>query len=92
MHKRQKNGVPFGPGEASDTSAVTVSALRQNQNVLRLNWSSAEIDERLKKDIKEIHAEGLPYGNDGREVDYIKGANVGVFVETAGATCAYGTV
>lgn len=58
--------------------------------MLRFNWSGAEIDERLKKDTKEIHAEGLPYDNDGREVDYIKGADVGVFVEAAGATFAYG--
>jgi glutamate dehydrogenase (NADP+) len=85
--------VIFGPGKAANAGGVAVSGLEQSQNALRLSWSREEVDERLKKIMKEIHAKCLQYGDIGNgNVDYVKGANIGGFVKVADAMLAYGIV
>ena len=89
----QEKGVLFGPAKAANAGGVAVSGLEQSQNALRLSWSREEVDERLKKIIKEIHAKCLQYGSNGNGgVDYVKGANIGGFVKVADAMLAYGIV
>jgi glutamate dehydrogenase (NADP+) len=89
----QENSVIFGPGKAANAGGVAVSGLEQSQNALRLSWSREEVDERLKKIMKEIHAKCLQYGDIGNgNVDYVKGANIGGFVKVADAMLAYGIV
>ena len=44
----QQAGVLFAPAKAANAGGVAVSALEMSQNSLRLSWSFAEVDERLK--------------------------------------------
>jgi len=60
---------------------------------LLLSWSREEVDERLKKIMKEIHGKCQKYGSEANgKVDYVKGANIGGFVKVADAMLAYGIV
>src|SRR5699024_8363681 len=47
-HRFQSAGVLFAPGKAANAGGVAVSALEMSQNSLRLSWSFAAVDERLK--------------------------------------------
>ena len=40
--------VLYGPGKAANAGGVAVSGLEQSQNALRLQWTSEEVDERLR--------------------------------------------
>jgi glutamate dehydrogenase (NADP+) len=93
VHLFQENNLLFGPAKAANAGGVAVSGLEQSQNSLRLSWSREEVDERLKKIMKDIHGKCLRYGNtaNGR-VDYVTGANIGGFVKVADAMLAYGIV
>ncbi len=89
----QANGVLFAPGKAANAGGVAVSGLEQSQNALHLSWPRDEVEERLRKIMKEIHAKCLQYGGSAKgRVDYIKGANIGGFVKVADAMLAYGIV
>ncbi len=93
VHLFQKSGVLFGPAKAANAGGVAVSGLEQSQNSLRLSWTREEVDERLKKIIKEIHGKCLKYGSEGNgKINYVKGANIGGFVKVADAMLAYGIV
>ena len=45
----------YGPGKAANAGGVAVSGLEQSQNALRIAWSFAEVDERLKAIMRDIH-------------------------------------
>ncbi len=93
VHLFQESGVLFGPAKAANAGGVAVSGLEQSQNSLRLSWSREEVDERLKKIMKEIHGKCEKYGSaTNGKVDYVKGANIGGFVKVADAMLAYGIV
>jgi glutamate dehydrogenase (NADP+) len=47
-----------------------------SQNSLRLNWTSEEVDGKLKGIMLAIHASCVKYGSDNGYVDYVKGANI----------------
>lgn len=49
------NKVLFSPGKASNAGGVATSGLEMTQNSLRLNWSSEEVDARLKEIMIGIH-------------------------------------
>ena len=93
VHLFQEKNVLFGPAKAANAGGVAVSGLEQSQNSLRLSWSREEVDERLKKIMKDIHGKCQKYGSqaDGK-LDYVKGANIGGFVKVADAMLAYGIV
>jgi glutamate dehydrogenase (NADP+) len=38
----------YSPGKASNAGGVATSGLEMSQNSLRLNWTSEEVDEKLK--------------------------------------------
>ncbi|GIQ60384.1 glutamate dehydrogenase [Flavobacterium collinsii] len=83
----------FAPGKASNAGGVATSGLEMSQNSLRLNWSSEEVDERLKGIMLAIHASCVKYGSDkSGYVDYVKGANIAGFVKVADAMLAQGVV
>ena len=93
VHFLQENDVLFGPGKAANAGGVTVSGLEQSQNSLRVSWSREEVDERLQKIMRDIHAQCVEYGGrEGKPVDYRKGANIAGFVRVAEAMLAYGAV
>ena len=88
-----KNNVLFAPGKASNAGGVAVSGLEMSQNSLRFNWTRAEVDEKLKAIMKDIHASCEKYGtNEDGSIDYVKGANIAGFVKVADAMLAQGVV
>ena len=87
------NKVLFSPGKASNAGGVATSGLEMTQNSIRLNWTSEEVDARLKEIMIGIHKACRDYGKeeDGY-VNYVKGANIAGFVKVAEAMLAQGVV
>ncbi|MDL1913952.1 MAG: NADP-specific glutamate dehydrogenase [Bergeyella sp.] len=87
------NKVLFSPGKASNAGGVATSGLEMTQNSIRLNWTSEEVDARLKEIMIGIHRVCRDYGKeeDGY-VNYVKGANIAGFVKVAEAMLAQGIV
>ena len=85
-------GISFGAGKAANAGGVSVSGLEMAQNVIGYGWSKEEVDQRLRNIMKSIHRQCLLYGETGRFVDYLKGANIGGFVKVADAMLAQGHV
>ncbi|WP_332020641.1 NADP-specific glutamate dehydrogenase [Kaistella sp.] len=87
------NKVLFSPGKASNAGGVATSGLEMTQNSIRLNWSSEEVDARLKEIMIGIHKACRDYSKeeDGY-VNYVKGANIAGFVKVAEAMLAQGVV
>ena len=85
--------VLFAPGKAANAGGVAASGLEMTQNSIRLNWTSEEVDERLKDIMVGIHNQCKKYGaeEDGY-VNYVKGANIAGFVKVADAMLAQGVV
>jgi len=84
--------VLFAPGKASNAGGVATSGLEMSQNSLRLQWSAAEVDNRLHGIMKEIHKMCSDYGTEGEYTNYVKGANVAGFVKVADAMLDQGIV
>lgn len=85
--------VLFAPGKASNAGGVATSGLEMSQNAMRISWHHAEVDERLRAIMKEIHLSCIRYGKqaDG-SVNYVNGANIASFVKVADAMLAQGIV
>jgi glutamate dehydrogenase (NADP+) len=64
-----------------------------SQNSMRLSWSREEVDERLHRIMKSIHAAcvdaAATYGTPG---NYVNGANIAGFLKVADAMMAQGVV
>jgi len=88
----QKNGVLFGPGKAANAGGVAVSGLEMSQNAMRIQWSREEVDEKLQRIMVNIHDQCVRYGDNGKKVDYVKGANIGGFIKVADAMLDQGVV
>ena len=86
-------GQLFAPGKAVNAGGVATSGLEMTQNSMRLNWSAAEVDEKLHFIMHSIHEQCVKYGTraDGY-IDYVKGANVAGFMKVANAMMAQGVV
>jgi len=87
-----KAGIAFAPGKASNAGGVAVSGLEMSQNSLRYNWTREEVDLKLKNIMKDIHQVCVDYGADGKNIDYVKGANIAGFVKVADAMMEQGVV
>lgn len=89
----QKAKILYAPGKASNAGGVAVSGLEMSQNSLRFNWTSEEVDQKLKRIMSDIHNACMKYGrNENGYVDYVKGANIAGFVKIAEAMLAQGLV
>lgn len=87
------NKVLFAPGKAANAGGVAASGLEMTQNSIRLNWTSEEVDLRLKEIMIGIHNQCKKYGaEDDGYVNYVKGANIAGFVKVADAMLAQGVV
>jgi glutamate dehydrogenase (NADP+) len=87
------SGILYGLGKAANAGGVAVSGLEMTQNSMRLGWSREEVDVRLQRIMKDIHATCVKYGKrDDGSVDYVQGANIGGFVKVAEAMLAQGLV
>ena len=83
----------FAPGKAANAGGVAASGLEMTQNSIRLNWTSDEVDMRLKEIMVGIHNQCKKYGADNEGyINYIKGANIAGFVKVADAMIAQGVV
>ena len=89
----QQAGVLFAPAKAANAGGVAVSALEMSQNSLRLSWSFAEVDERLKGIMAGIYGqirsvcEEFGFGD-----NYVAGANIAGFKKVATSMLAHGVV
>ena len=92
IEKFYKSKVLYAPGKASNAGGVATSGLEMSQNSLRMNWSREEVDDRLKKIMKDIHSSCVEYGREGNEINYVKGANIAGFVKVADAMLDQGLV
>ena len=89
----QAKGLLHAPAKASNAGGVAVSGLEMSQNSLRLQWTEAEVDLRLREIIKCIHDECVEHGiQKGGHVDYFKGANIAGFTKVANAMLDYGVM
>ncbi len=87
------SGVLHAPAKAANAGGVAVSGLEMSQNSLRLQWTEAEVDLRLREIVKKIHDECVEHGaRKGKQVDYFKGANIAGFTKVANAMLAYGVM
>jgi len=82
--------VLYAPGKASNAGGVAVSGLEMSQNALRLSWTREEVDGRLRAIMRNIHENCVRYGAQGKEVNYLNGANIAGFVKVADAMLAQG--
>ena len=89
-HVFRDAGVLYGPSKAANAGGVAVSGLEQTQNAMRLSWSRAEVDNRLREIMRNIHQQCLRHGETKDGVDYVVGSNVAGFVKVADAMLAYG--
>jgi glutamate dehydrogenase (NADP+) len=88
-----KAKVLFAPGKAVNAGGVATSGLEMTQNAMHLNWTSEEVDEKLKQIMQSIHEACVKYGTqkDGY-VNYVNGANIAGFMKVAQAMLEQGLV
>lgn len=89
----QKAGVPFAPGKAVNAGGVATSGLEISQNAGHINWTAAEVDQKLHKIMNDIYDMCVEYGKqaDG-SINYVKGANIAGFMRVAKAMLAQGVI
>lgn len=88
-----KKKILFGPGKAANAGGVAVSALEMQQNASLSSWTFAEVDERLKETMGNIHGSCAHYARKfSREGHYVDGANIGGFLRVAQAMLSHGLV
>jgi len=87
----QAASILYAPGKASNAGGVAVSGLEMSQNAVRLSWTAAEVEHRLREIMVRIHADCAQAGRraDG-SVSYVDGANIAGFVKVADAMLAQG--
>ena len=83
-------GVLYAPGKASNAGGVAVSGLEMSQDAQRLHWTREEVDAKLHAIMRDIHENCVRYGNAGKSVNYLNGANIAGFVKVADAMLAQG--
>ena len=86
IEKFQQKQVLYAPGKAANAGGVATSGLEMAQNSMKINWSRAEVDDRLHHIMTNIHENCVKYGtNSEGYVDYVKGANIAGFLKVADA-------
>jgi len=89
----KENGVKVAPSKAVNAGGVAVSGLEMSQNSMRYNWSSEEVDAKLKGIMKNIFDSSVAAANKyGLGDDLVAGANIAGFVKVAEAMKAQGVV
>jgi len=88
-----KNKILFAPGKASNAGGVATSGLEMSQNSMKYSWAAEDVDSKLHRIMKDIHAACVKYGteSDGY-VDYVKGANIAGFLKVAEAMLDQGII
>ena len=93
VHRFLQAGILYGPGKAANAGGVATSGLEMAQNSMRISWTREEVDARLFKIMKSIHANcyrtAEKYGTPG---NYVNGANIASFLKVADAMMDQGLV
>lgn len=58
----QEAKILYAPGKAANAGGVATSGLEMTQNSMRLSWTREEVDEKLKRIMKDIHEQCVKYG------------------------------
>lgn len=84
-----KNNVIYAPGKAANAGGVAVSGLEMSQNAMRLQWTSEEVDKKLKDIMAGIYK---ACKDAAKEYDTTlqAGANIAGFLKVAEAMVAQG--
>ena len=89
----KSNGLLYSPGKASNAGGVATSGLEMSQNSIRMSWSFEEVDEKLKRIMKNIYQACYDASVEcGCPGDLMVGANVAGFLKVAEAMMAQGIV
>lgn len=89
--KKPSSSVWYAPGKASNCGGVAVSGLEMAQNSQRLQWTSEEVDEKLKGIMKDAFNNALETANkfipgkEGELPSLVAGSNIAGFVKVAKA-------
>ncbi|HBO24806.1 MULTISPECIES: NADP-specific glutamate dehydrogenase [unclassified Providencia] len=85
-------GVLFAPGKAANAGGVATSGLEMAQNAARLSWPAEKVDARLNYIMLDIHQHCVEFGGEGKQTNYVQGANIAGFVKVADAMLAQGVL
>ena len=81
------------PSKAVNAGGVAVSALEMSQNSMRYNWTAEEVDEKLKRIMKDIHDNSAKAAEEnGLGYNLVAGANIAGFLKVADAMMAQGLI
>ncbi len=81
------------PSKAVNAGGVAVSALEMSQNSMRYSWTAEEVDEKLKRIMKDIHDNSAKAAEEyGLGYNLVAGANIAGFVKVAEAMMAQGLI
>jgi len=88
------NGLWYAPGKAANCGGVAVSGLEMAQNSQRLQWTSEEVDQKLKDIMRNCYQTcyntGKEFGREGVQPSLVMGANIAGFIKVADAMKAQG--
>ncbi|ORY69276.1 glutamate dehydrogenase [Leucosporidium creatinivorum] len=81
--------VTYGPGKAANCGGVAVSGLEMAQNSQRIQWTEAEVDDKLKNIMEDCYnicfATAKRYAKEGEIPSIVQGANIAGFLKVATA-------
>ena len=81
------------PSKAVNAGGVAVSALEMSQNSMGYNWTSEEVDSKLKRIMKDIHDNSAKAAEEnGLGYNLVAGANIAGFIKVADAMMAQGLI
>lgn len=88
-----KARIMYGPGKAVNAGGVATSGLEMTQNSMKLNWTGAEVNDKLHHIMMSIHDACVEFGTekDGY-INYMKGANIAGFMKVARSMVEQGIV
>jgi len=88
---RNTKGIIVAPSKAVNAGGVGVSALEMAQNSQRLVWTAEEVDEHLKRMMKNIHDVSMKASEEyGLGYDLVAGGNIAGFNKVANAMMEQG--
>lgn len=83
----------YSPGKASNAGGVAVSGLEMTQNSMRIYWTAQEVDDYLKRIMRNIHESCLTHAAQFATAgDYVAGANIAGFLKVADSMIDQGLV
>ncbi len=92
-HVLREGGVAYVPGKAANAGGVAVSGLEMAQNRSGQSWEADRVDAELRRIMVRIHEIcTTAAARNGREGDYVVGANIGGFTRVADAMMDQGVV